>query len=171
MIESIYQIGRSAQGGSEGRRMFLESLALEAPRPKKGNPTIAVLKLDLASMHFDIEVSELEAEGDKSSARYLWLGNAAGANSDQDRITTDNLSYLLTQTFPNLLQRLPSETRLHAKLQELVDKLYLDLGEPDEVGVRGGGAYRRYRRFWDLGRLGIDGVSVEAAREQVREAN
>jgi CRISPR-associated protein Csh1 len=171
VIESIYQIGRSAQGGSEGRRMFLESLALEAPRPKKGRPTIAVLKLDLASLDFDVEVSELDAEGEKSSARYLWLGNAAGANSDQDRITTDNLGYLLTQTVPNLLQRLSPDTELHTKLNELVDKLYLDLGEPDEVGVRGGGAYRRYRRFWDLGRIAMDGVSVEAARGRVREAD
>ncbi len=171
MIESIYQIGRSAQGGSEGRRMFLESLALEAPRPKKGSPTIAILKLDLDSLHFDVEVSELDAEGEKSSARYLWLGNAAGANSDQDRITTDNLGYLLTQTVPNLLRRIPPETELHAKLDELVDKLYLDLGEPDEVSVRGGGAYRRYRHFWDLGRIAMDGVSVDVARERVREAD
>lgn len=170
MIESIYQIGRSALSNSEGRKMFLESLALEAPRPKKGSPTIAVLKLNLASLHFDIEVSELDAEGDKSSARYLWLGNAAGAANDQDRITTDNPSYLLTQTVPNLLRRIPPETDLYAKLQEFVDKLYLDLGEPDEVGIKGGGAYRRYRRFWDLTRLGIDGVSLETARERVRDA-
>lgn len=171
MIESIYQIGRSAQGGSEGRRMFLESLALEAPRPKKGSPTIAVLKLDLASLHFDIEVSELDAEGEKSSARYLWLGNAAGANSDQDRITTDNLGYLLTQTVPNLLRRIPPGTELHAKLHQLVNELYLDLGEPDEVGIRGGGAYRRYRRFWDLGRLGMNVIPVEVAQERVREVD
>ncbi len=151
--------------------MFLESLAFEAPRPKKGRPTIAVLRLDLASLHFNVEVSELDAEGEKSSARYLWLGNAAGANSDQDRITTDNLGYLLTQTVPNLLRRLPPETELHAKLDKLVDRLYLDIGEPDEVGVRGGGAYRRYRRFWDLGRIAIDGASVEVARERVREAD
>lgn len=170
MIESIYQIGRSAQGDSEGKRMFLESLALEAPRPKKGNPTIAVLKLDLTLMSFDVEVKELDAEGEKSSARYLWLGNAAGANSDQDRITTDNPSYLLTQTIPNLLQHLSPETELYTKLAELMDKLYLDLGEPGDVGVQGGGAYRRYRRFWDLKSIGIDGVSVEAAREHVREA-
>ncbi len=171
MIESIYQIGRSAQEGSEGRRMFLESLALEAPRPKQGSPKIAVLKLDLTSLHFDVEVRELDAEGERSPARYLWLGNAAGAYSDQDRITTDNLGYLLTQTVPNLLRRIPPETGLHAKLGKLVDRLYLDLGEPDEVGVRGGGAYRRYRRFWDLERLGMDGVSVGVAQERVREAN
>lgn len=168
MIESIYQIGRSAQNGSEGRKMFLESLALEAPRPKKGNPTIGILKLDLASPHFDVEVRELD-EDERSPASYLWLGNAAGANSDQDRITTDNLGYLLTQTVPNLLQRIPPETELHAKLGELVNKLYLDLGDPDEVGVRGGGAYRRYRRFWDLERLGMEGLSVEAAQDLVRE--
>jgi hypothetical protein len=153
VIESIYQIGRSAQAGSEGRRMFLESLALDPPRPKKGKPTIAVLDLDLASLHFNVEVRELGAEGENSSARYLWLGNASGANSDQDRITTDSPGYLLTQTVPNLLRRLSPETELRAKLDEMVEKLYLDLGEPEEVGVRGGGAYRRYRRFWNLAGL------------------
>jgi len=150
--------------------MFLESLALEAPRPKKGNPTIAVLKPDLASQNLDIEVRELDEEGDNSSARYLWLGNAAGANSDQDRITTDNLGYLLTQTVPNLLRRIPPDTELYVKLNDLVNELYLDLGEPEEVGVSGGGAYRRYRRFWDLERLGMEVVSVETARARVREA-
>ena len=169
MIESIYQIGRSAQSGSEGRKKFLESLALDAPRTKKESPKIGILKLNLTSLHFDIEVSELN-EDKRSPASYLWLGNAAGAASDQDRITTDNLGYLLTQTVPNLLQRIPPETELHAKLTELVDKIYLDLGEPDEVGIRGGGAYRRYRRFWDLACLGIEGLSVEAARDFVREA-
>lgn len=148
--------------------MFLESLALEPPKPKKGPPTIAVLKLDSASPQLDVEVREMDAEGDNSSARYLWLGNAAGANSDQDRITTDNSGYLLTQTVPNLLRRLRPDSSLYAKFDELVDS-FLDLGEPEEVGVRGGGAYRRYRRFWDLERLGLDGVSVETARERVRE--
>lgn len=168
MIESIYQIGRSALSNSEERKMFLESLALEAPRPKKGSPTIAVLKLDLASLRFDIEVSELDAEGDKSSARYLYLGNASAANN-QDRITTDSLGYLVTQTIPNLLQRIPQETKLYVRLKELFDALYLDLGEPKEVGIRSGGVYRRYRYFWNLARLGLEGVSVETAREHVRE--
>lgn len=170
MIESIYQIGQVAQGGAEGRRMFLESLALEPPKPKKGPPTIAILKLDIASRQFDVQVKELEAEGGNSSARYLWLGNAAGANSDQDRVTTDNPGYLLTQTIPNLLGRLRPDSSLYAKFNEVIGNFFLDLGEPDEVGVRGGGAYRRYRRFWDLGRLGLDGISVETARERVFES-
>lgn len=168
MIESIYQIGRSAQHGSEGRKMFLESLALEAPRPKNGNPTIAVLKLNLAPLDFDVEVRELDEEGEKSSARYLWLGNASAAN-DQDRITTDNLGYLVTQTIPNLVQRIPQETKLYVKLQELFDVLYSDLGQPEEVSLRSGGVYRRYRYFWNLARLGLTGVSAETAQERVRE--
>lgn len=168
MIESIYQIGRSAQGGSEGRRMFLESLALEPPTPKKGNPSIAVLKLDLASLRFEVEVRELDAEGEKSSARYLYLGNASAAN-DQDRITTDSLGYLVTQTIPNLLQRIPQVTKLYLRLKTMFDALYLDLGEPEETGVRSGGVYRRYRYFWNLERLGLERTSVEAARERVHE--
>lgn len=169
MIESIYKIGQSAQGGSEGRRFFLESLALEAPRPKKGNSTIAILRPDISLRKLGIEVRELGAQSTNSSARYLWLGNAAGAASDQDRITTDNLGYLVTQTVPNLLRRLPPETTLRRRLQALFDQLYLDLGEPDELGVRGGGSYRRYRKFWDLEMLGIDEMSTNAIREHVRE--
>ena len=168
MIESIYQIGQAAQGGSEGRRMFLESLALDPPR-SKGSPTIAILKLDLTSSQFDVQIKELDAEGENSSTRYLWLGNAAGANSDQDRITTDNPGYLLTQTVPNLLMRLDPDSLLYEKFGKLVSKFFLDLGEPEEVGVSGGGAYRRYRRFWDPEQLGLDGVSVETARDRVRE--
>ncbi len=167
MIESIYKIGQAAQDGSEGRRMFLESLALDPPR-SKGPPTIAILKLDLASSQLDVQVKELEAEGENSSARYLWLGNAAGANSDQDRITTDNLGYLLSQTVPNLLTRLRPDSSLYEKFDKLVSNFFLDLGEPEEVGVRGGGAYRRYRRFWAPEQLGLDNVSVETARERVR---
>ena len=168
MIDSIYQIGQAAQDGSEGRRMFLESLALDPPR-SKGPPTIAILKLDLASSQLDVQVKELEAEGENSSARYLWLGNAAGANSDQDRITTDNPGYLLTQTVPNLLTRLHPDSSLCEKFNELVSNFFLDLGEPEEVGVRRGGAYRRYRRFWNPEQLGLNGVSIETARDQVRE--
>lgn len=169
MIESIYKIGRSAQGGSEGRKLFLESLALEAPKSKKGNPTIAILKLNLDRQKFNIEVRELGEREDNSTARYLWLGNAAGANSDQDRVTTDSLGYLVTQTVPNLLRRLPSETLLYKRLQALFDQLYLDLGEPDELGVRGGGTYRRYRKFWNLEMLGVEGMSADIVREHVRE--
>lgn len=171
MIESIYQIGQAAQSGSEGRRMFLESLSLDPPRSKKDSPTIAILKLNLESSQLDVQVKELEAEGENSSARYLWLGNAAGANSDQDRITTDNPGYLLTQTVPNLLTRLRSDSSLYEKFEELVSNFFLDLGEPEEVGVRGGGAYRRYRRFWDPEHLGLDAVSLETARERVRETD
>lgn len=165
MIESIYQIGRSAQNGSKGRKMFLESLALEAPRPKKGNPTIGILKLDLASLNFGVEVRELD-EDERSPASYLWLGNASAAN-DQDRITTDNLAYLVTQTVPNLLQRIPQETKLYSQLKKLFDSLYLDLGESQDVGVRSGGVYRRYRYFWNLAHFGLEPVSVGTAREYV----
>ncbi len=168
MIESIYQIGQAAQSGTQGRRMFLESLASEPPKPKKGPPTIAILKLDIASQQLDVQVKELDAEGENSSARYLYLGNAPAAN-DQDRITTDNPAYLLTQTVPNLLKRLRPESTLHAKLGELVDGFFLDLGEPDQVGVKSGVTYRRNRCFWDLERLGLDGISVETVKERMRE--
>lgn len=149
--------------------MFLESLSLDPPRSKKDSPTIAILKLNLESSQLDVQVKELEAEGDNSSARYLWLGNAAGANGDQDRVTTDNPGYLLTQTVPNLLTRLRPDSSLYEKFEELVSNFFLDLGEPEEVGVRGGGAYRRYRRFWDPKHLGLNGVSLETARERVRD--
>ena len=167
MIESIYQIGKAARQGTSGRRAFLESLAKPPPKPKRGTSSIAILKLNTITNTLNVEVRELSEEGDHSSSRYLWIGNA-GSNSDQDRLTTDNLAYLASQTILNLLDRVTVRTPLYETLSKL-KKYYLDIGERDEVGSKDKGAYRRYRYLWDLEKFQISGPMLRELKDHVRE--
>lgn len=170
MIESIYQIGRAIlerEGG--GRRTVLESLAYNPPSDKEGISYIAVLKLNTSRWKLDVELRELGRENN-TTARYLWLGNAPSSNDDQDRLTTNNLTYLVSQTIPNLLMngRVRPETQLYKKLWSLKNELYLDLGKPEDLGITSR-TYRRYRHFWNLQKLGIQVLSLEQLRDRVRE--
>ncbi|WP_273845460.1 type I-B CRISPR-associated protein Cas8b/Csh1 [Rubrobacter calidifluminis] len=169
MIESIYQIGRALlEESGGGRRAVLESLAAAPPRDRKDESYVAILKLDSRRLSLDVELRELDSQKN-TAARYLWLGNAPG-NDPQDRLTLDNLGYLVSQTIPNLLGegRIDPKSDLYSKLKNLREKLYIDLGEPGELGIKGGGTYQRNRRLWDLGRLGIPGPSREDLRDEIR---
>src|SRR5215211_128545 len=170
MIESIYQLGKAVLERGGGRQTVLESLADYPPSDREGKSYIAVLKLDTSSWKLDVDLRELGREGSNTAARYLWLGNASGANDDQDRLTTNNLAFLVSQTIPNLLRegRIESQTSLYKRMGRLQNELYLDLGEPEDLGITGGGPYRRYRHFWDLQKLGIKGPSRDALREKVQ---
>lgn len=134
---------------------------------------MVILKLDTESKSLDAELRELSQEGPNSVARYLWLGNPTSAAADQDRLTTGTLSYLVSQTIPNLLLpgKLDPNTELHYLLERALKKLYLDLGDAKEQGIKSGPSYRRNRRYWDLRFLGIEGSSVEELRERAREAD
>ena len=171
MIESIHQLGRAVLERGGGRRTVLESLADNPPTDKEGKSYIAILKLDTSSWKLDVDLRELGRESSNTAARYLWLGNAPGANDDQDRLTTNNLAFLVSQTVPNLLRegRVKSQTSLYKRMERLQSGLYLDLGEPGDLGIKGGGSYRRYRHFWDLQKLGIKGPSRDELREKVRD--
>lgn len=167
MIESIYQIGRAVLEKSGGRRTVLESLADSPPTDKEGKSYIAILKLDTSSWGLDIDLRELGRENN-TAARYLGLGNAS-AKTPQDRLTTDTLGYLISQSVPVLLGKgkLKEDTRLYKVLMHLKKELYLDLGEPKELDVHAGG-FNAHRYLWDLRKLGIEGHSREELRELIR---
>lgn len=140
------------------RKALVESLIdtrllEQGARQKREEWLIVLLDLNLNPPGLDASPIILD---EKSLTEVLWVGNAAGSNSPQDRLTTDNPMYLASQTVPNLLRALPKESELTAKLR-LIKDLYLDLGEKEEVFAEGGGdqQYARYRSVWDLPRLGI----------------
>jgi CRISPR-associated protein Csh1 len=151
VIESIYQIGKAVMEGSSGKRAFLESLAKEAPKPKKGNPSIAILKLNTEDSSLAVELREIKEQGSNTVEDFLWLGNAASSASNQDRLTTDNLSYLVSQTIPNLLSVVTVDTPFYKTLQTLVDNFFVDVGEVDVLGVIDNATtYRRSRQLLNL---------------------
>lgn len=171
MIRGIWQIGRWLLEGTEDREStFVESLVEEAKYTGKGRPYAVILRLRMEPPSLDLKPVEYN---EQRARRWLWIGNA-GANDDQDRVTSNNLGYLISQTVPNLLKvgRLP-EGELRYLLQRTFDRLYIDLGEKGEVFRDSGGdqQYERYRYIWDLRKMGIDDAPtkddlISSARRQ-----
>jgi CRISPR-associated protein Csh1 len=170
MIESIYQLGKAVMEGSSGKRAFLESLAKAAPNTKKDNPAIAILKLDTKASTLNIEVREISESGANTVEKFLWLGNAASSASDQDRLTTDGLNYLVSQTLPNLAAVITVNTPLYNTLTTIISTLFIDVGEQNELGVSDSAiTYRRSRKVLNLPILGIAGPTLDDAKQHVRD--
>jgi len=74
--------------------------------------------------------------------QYLWIGNEPG-NPPQWYVTTDNIEYLLSQTIPNLIAKLPKDSGLARLLTNCRDKFFVDLGIEK-------GAEQRYRYVFDV---------------------
>jgi len=82
-----------------------------------------------------VELEDLGEVGPKEAVEYLWIGNAS-RNSPQNRLTTDNLQYLLSQTIPNLLKGLPRDRELSSRLSSVKEQFFI---KAKELGVQGKG--------------------------------
>jgi len=164
MIEEMWQIGKEIKK-VRGERSFdiVENLVQDAPKEKNNKKQyLVILKLNLnKDINLTIDIEEI---GEDTSKKYLWVGNPPGANSPQDRLTTNNLEYLVSQTIPNLVERLPSG-ELRDILRQAKDKIYFDLGEKNKIGTSEG-QYKRYRYLWDLSKIGLD-LRPEEVREKI----
>jgi len=98
MIEGIKEIGDIII--SQGPEKFLESLALNVPSKKqKKEQYIVIIEFDTAKGTINFEREEIKED---TPRKYLWVGNAK-SNNPQDRFTTNNLKYLISQTIPNFI--------------------------------------------------------------------
>jgi len=166
MIESFFQIGRELKEGIK-EEDFVKYLTLDIEKEIKNKKQHVVI-LDVEAEDnekFKLNI-DFEEISDETSKKYLWVGNPPGANSPQDRFTTNNLEYLVSQTIPNLIKLLP-ECDLKNKLQNLKEKLYFDLGTKEEI-ISTEGQYERYRYIWDLTKIRID-LSPAKVKEQIKE--
>jgi CRISPR-associated protein Csh1 len=163
MLEGVRVIGEAALE----RTPLLEALvdkrlleqATQTGKEREGG-LIATLDIHLDPPRLVVDLNPID---EKSLVEVLWVENAAGSNnSPQDRLTTDNPTYLASQTVPNLLKALPKDGSLAVKLRTLREAAYIDLGEKGELFPNGGGdqQYERYRRVWDLHKLGLDPASA-----------
>ena len=141
MIEGIKEIGEIII--SEPPHKFIESLILNVPSERKGKKQhIVIIKFDSknGTINFDFE----EIKG-KTARKYLWIGNA-DSNNPQDRFTTSNLEYLVSQTIPNMRTKLGEEL---AKLfEKFIGKFYYNTGAQEKQK-------KRYRYIWDIGKTRI----------------
>jgi|GEM_PF-436086 len=169
MLEGIRAIGEAALKRRPLVEALIDTRLLERQDQQGGRDRGLVVTLDihLDPLHLEVGVRDLDERALKD---VLWVGNASGSNSPQDRLTTDNPTYLASQTVPNLLDAL-TDGDLKVLLQRVKDAIYLDLGEKSELFPEGGGdqQYKRYRRMWNLRKLGLDGDLLGLLSRKERE--
>jgi CRISPR-associated protein Csh1 len=137
LIDAIWAIGDQYLA-SRGLRLE----ALVAPLPPKRRYALA---LDITLHPSRLRLEERQA-GPEVVREWLWVGNAPGT-TPQDRLTSNELRYLISQVIPNLAGGLPPGPAQSA-LTAVRDELCIDLRPR-------GGSDHRYRWVWDLGALGV----------------
>ncbi|HID55467.1 TPA: TIGR02556 family CRISPR-associated protein, partial [Candidatus Poribacteria bacterium] len=157
MIMGIKAIGEAIIKDMEDPQLYLvELLVDDLPKPRGEKGYVLVLKINSDEPSLSLGIgAEFSDPSPEISLRFLWVGNPTGANDDQDRLTTNNVEYLISQTIPNLIR----EDRLReGELRYLLDKtfhaVFLDLEDDNNPLFKG--QRRRYRYIWDLKRLGIE---------------
>lgn len=176
MIQGIRQIGRGLFHGVEDLEDTFAEYLVEDLRwgdNKKSPPHLVILKIDINPCSLELDSCEIGHKGpekgqwlttEKRLKEYLWVGNAGAANDDQDRVTTDHLEYLISQTIPNLLKkdRLP-DGELRTLLQKVREEFYIDLGEKEDILADSGvdGSYERNRYLWNLRKMGLGGAPTK----------
>ena len=171
ILEGVRAIGEAVLERTPLVEALVDTRLLEQEVQKgKDRGLIVTLDVRLDPPRLNLEMHELD---EQILVEVLWVGNASGSNSPQDRLTTDHVKYLASQTVPNLLkpEALREGGELRAKLETLREAVYLDLGEKADVFPDGGGdqQYERYRWVWDLRKLGVDGEALERLAKRDRE--
>lgn len=169
MIEGYWQIGKEIIRENLQTDKFIESLVLELDKEKDGKRQYIVILNIKQEKHggwkLDVDIEEIS---DESLKKYLWVGNPSGPNSPQDRLSTNNIEYLVSQTIPNLIKNLES-CELKEKLEKLKGTIYFDLGNKQEIGSKEA-QYERYRWIWDLSKLGSR-LSPLKIREEIQKVD
>lgn len=162
MIEGVRVIGEAVLQ----KQPLVDALVREEDVPKGEKRYVVHLNLSVDPPQLRVNVNELDLE---VLTGVLWVGNAPGSNSPQDRLTTDHIEYLTSQTLPNLRDAL-DDCELRKKLETLINALYLDLGEKAKVFPKGGdGQYPRYRCMWDLNKLGLAKLDLIEKKDDRKE--
>ena len=123
MIEAIREIGgKILEDDSE---KLLENFILEIPAEIKGRKLhLIIIDFKIFDKNIEIDFEEIKED---TSKKYLWVGNADAANSPQIYFTTNNLSWILSQTIPNQILELPSNTELSKLLHLCLKEMFIDL--------------------------------------------
>ena len=166
MLDAMVEIGRLLhQTGGVGE---LEGYVQPMPASVgKGERFVLALNIDTSKAKVEFKPYRCEpSDRERLASRWLWIGNADGANSPQWTATTQNLPYLLSQTVVNLKGMLSGESVLHDTLAHVQKVFMVDLGPQP-------GAERRFRYVLNLPML-LDDVAQsewDASCEAARDSN
>jgi CRISPR-associated protein Csh1 len=158
MIEGIYEIGKLIL---KDKNDSLASLIKNVPTEKNGRKQY-LLYLDFKTNYKDFKFDFKEID-DNTKNEYIYIGNPKAANDPQDRLTTNRLDYLISQTIPNLINAL-DECELKDILKNILGNYYIDLGDLS-------GQQKRYRYIIDLNKIGIEEVNSKKIINEIKENN
>lgn len=131
MIEVIRELGKRSL---EGKRSVVEGLTLPVPKELKGRKQHVVeLNYNLKEKKIGVSIYEVTED---TPIKYVWVGNADGANSPQWYGTTTNAEYLLNQTIPNLLSRWPKEDPFYEKLLNVLNTFFVEVAVTKKADER-----------------------------------
>ena len=118
MLEAIRNLGEGVI--NREKKPFIYNLIKEIELENYEEPLILIFNFNLNINSIEINTKEVSPQ---TLSDYLWVGNAYG-NNPQDRLTTDNIKYILSQTVNNLFKNLYS-CDLKEKIKKIFDEFYI----------------------------------------------
>lgn len=124
MINTIYELGRKYL--QESNHSFLNALTLPVEQSRSKNQYAVIINLSTSEKQIKFELKEMDST---TPIELRWIGIADGANSLQwnGTVRNQNLSFLLSQTIPNLLKRWSPEDRFYQKLKGAFDTFFKEI--------------------------------------------
>ncbi len=121
MIEAIREIGKLIL--EKDKSKMLENLTNKLQAEAKGKKQhIIIVKFDTVNRILGVDFLEIR---DDTPEKFLWVGNNRSRNP-QIFFTTNNLEYILSQTFPNIINRLEEKSNLREKLNKVLEIFYCE---------------------------------------------
>lgn len=124
MIEEIISLGDVILSDIKTEGDFLATLINPIKKEQKGKKT-HVAKINFSTKNKDLQIDITEEVKDTTAYEYVFIGKADGANSPQWFASTNNLSYILTETIFNLSkQNIPE---ISEKCKMILQKYFVDI--------------------------------------------
>ena len=124
MIKTVYELGKRHL--YESNHSFLDALTLPVEESKSDIQYAVIINLSTDEREIKIDLVEMNPS---TPIDLKWIGIADGRNSLQwnGTVRAQNLSYLLSQTIPNLLKRWSSQDIFYQKLQKAFNTFYKEI--------------------------------------------
>ncbi len=173
MLFALKELGKTIIKDVGGERLKLLPFFVKTERYENTKEKPFIIGVYFRLCKGSVEFKVIGEADPKKVREYLWIGNAPG-NNPQDRLTTDVLRYIISQTIPNLCKKLPSGSKLASKLEKIKEtffRLGKDIGLTNE---KEGSKYLLDPEKIKLGirlSIGSDGLkSINAYTNEIKKA-
>lgn len=117
MIEAIKRIGEYAVEGNLTIETFLNNICRKLPETKPNNKDnsfkqhVLILNFDTNNNKIDVDFEKVNAGGNDSGKKYLWVDNFKG-NKPQVNITSDGINNIITKSLPSMKKKVGNKLKI-----------------------------------------------------------